>query len=261
MCTWKRARVAITSTRVSVRGVSGVAPPRPGRGPPQQVPHDRPEGVSARGCNWTGDVADAAMAHGRACSRPPSPFCSPSRAQGASTKVHVGRGGLRHVHARSTSSWLQFVGADLIRPDRQRFVELLDECGALGVRVPAEGGLEGRYTNWMRGRNFRLVNVNARGLGDVEAYLTQVHGVRMPHLGKQKIRRYYEEGILTRALNSLQDETRGVVIWIQDGKILSHAELRYLALLPTIETRCRVVVELGMGRNFEFMPLDEAISA
>lgn len=200
------------------------------------------------------------MAHGRACSRPPSPFCSSARAHGGSAKVRAGRGSFGAVRARSTSSsWLQYVGADLIRPDRQRFAELLDECGALGVRVPAEGGLEGRYVNWMRGRNFRVVNVNARGLGDLEAYLTQVHGVRMPHLGKQKIRRYYEEGILTRALDSLQDEARGVVIWIQDGKILSRAELRYLALLPTIETRCRVVVELGMGRNFEFMPLDEAM--
>lgn len=65
--------------------------------------------------------------------------------------------------------------------------------------------------------------------------------------------------MLTRALDSLQDENRGVVLWIQDGKILSQAELRYLALLPTLETRCRVVVELGMGRNFEFQPLDEAM--
>lgn len=153
------------------------------------------------------------------------------------------------------SSLLQFVGGDLIRPDRERFADALDACGALGVRVPAEGGLEGRYACWLRGRNFRLVNVNARGLGDVEAYLTQVHGIRMPHLGKQKIRRFYEEGLLTRALNSLQSDDRGVVIWIQDGRVLSQAELRYLALLPTLETRCRVVVELGVARNFEFQPL------
>lgn len=217
-----------------------------------------PLGGGVSGWGMGVDGRDFAMAHARTCARPATPLFFSSRDGKGRTRIASHRG-RNHVCAKATTSWLQFVGADLIRPDRQRFAELLDECGALGVRVPAEGGLEGRYANWLRGRNFRLVNVNARGLGDVEAYLTQVHGVRMAHLGKQKIRRYYEEGVLTRALDSLQDENRGVVLWIQDGKILSQAELRYLALLPTLETRCRVVVELGMGRNFEFQPLDEAM--
>lgn len=61
----------------------------------------------------------------------------------------------------------------------------LEKHGALGVYVPLEGGFEGRYLRRLRATGYIAHNMTARGLGDVAAYLTGVHGVRPPHLGKK----------------------------------------------------------------------------
>ena len=64
-----------------------------------------------------------------------------------------------------------------------RFVRDLESNGALAVRVPLEGGFEGRYQRRMRAAGYESLHMTARGLGDLSAYLGDVHGVRPPHLG------------------------------------------------------------------------------
>jgi len=65
------------------------------------------------------------------------------------------------------------------------FIRNLEKFGALGVYVPLEGGYEGRYLRRLRATGYVALHITARGLGDVAAYLMQVHGVRPPHLGKR----------------------------------------------------------------------------
>ena len=61
----------------------------------------------------------------------------------------------------------------------------LEKFGALGVYVPLEGGFEGRYRRRLRAAGYVTLLMTTKGLGDVAAYLTRVHGVRPPHLGKK----------------------------------------------------------------------------
>ncbi|MEM9093297.1 MAG: NAD(P)H-quinone oxidoreductase subunit N, partial [Cyanobacteria bacterium P01_F01_bin.53] len=68
-----------------------------------------------------------------------------------------------------------------------RFVRDLESNGALAVRVPLEGGFEGRYQRRMRAAGYESLHMTARGLGDLSAYLGDVHGVRPPHLGKKSM--------------------------------------------------------------------------
>ena len=65
------------------------------------------------------------------------------------------------------------------------FIRALEKAGALGLYMPLEGGAEGRYQRRLRAYGYHTINITARGLGDLAAYLTRVHGVRPPHLGKK----------------------------------------------------------------------------
>ena len=68
-----------------------------------------------------------------------------------------------------------------------QLIKDLEKAGALGIYVPPEGGYEGRYRRRIRAGGYITLQMSARGLGDVAAYLTKVHGVRPPHLGKKNI--------------------------------------------------------------------------
>ena len=109
--------------------------------------------------------------------------------------------------------------------------------------------------------------VTARGLGDPSAYLTDVHGVRPPHLGKKTVGqqaavgyRYFVAPRLTYRLQELSTNAKGIVLWIIEGKILSSQEIAYLVELPKIEPKVKVVVEVGGARVFEWQPLEEYLS-
>ena len=65
------------------------------------------------------------------------------------------------------------------------FIRDLEQYGALGVYAPLEGGYEGRYQRRLRATGYNVLHITARGLGDLSAYLTGIHGVRPPHLGKK----------------------------------------------------------------------------
>jgi NAD(P)H-quinone oxidoreductase subunit N len=142
------------------------------------------------------------------------------------------------------------------------FLRSLEKSGALGVYAPLEGGFEGRYQRRLRGAGYKSLSITARGLGDLSAYLTDVHGVRPPHLGKKNIGQEaavgpvnYVPGIASYQLASLPPKSKGLVLWIIEGFVLSRSEKQYLINLTKVEPRLKIVLELGGDRYFRFSPL------
>lgn len=149
------------------------------------------------------------------------------------------------------------------------FIRELEKSGALGAYAPLEGGFEGRYQRRLRSVGYVALHLNARGLGDLASYLMGVHGVRPPFIGKKDIGQtaavgdiYYLPPIVSTQLEALPQRSKGLVLWIMEGKVLSRQECEYLVSLPKIEPRVKVVVELGGDRAFRWMPLeDQLVSA
>ncbi len=148
-----------------------------------------------------------------------------------------------------------------------KLIRDLEKSGALGVYVPLEGGFEGRYRRRLRAAGYNTVNMSARGLGDLSAYLTGIHGVRPPHLGKKDVGQgaavgyvYYLPPIINSQLEHLPPKSKGLVLWIIDGHILSNQEVEFLANLPLSEPLVKVVVERGGERYFRYVPLKETLS-
>ncbi|AFZ59290.1 NAD(P)H-quinone oxidoreductase subunit N [Anabaena cylindrica FACHB-243] len=144
----------------------------------------------------------------------------------------------------------------------------LEKFGALGVYVPLEGGYEGRYRRRLRAAGYMNLHITARGLGDVAAYLTRVHGVRPPHLGKKSTGSgaavgevYYLPPIISYQLEQLPPKSKGLLLWIIEGHILSNQEVEYLANLPKLEPRVKVVIERGGDRYFRWTPLEKTLLA
>ncbi|MBF2005153.1 NAD(P)H-quinone oxidoreductase subunit N [Chlorogloeopsis fritschii PCC 9212] len=144
----------------------------------------------------------------------------------------------------------------------------LEKHGALGVYVPLEGGFEGRYRRRLRAAGYVTLHMTAKGLGDVSAYLTGVHGVRPPHLGKKSTANgaavgyvYYVPPIVNYQLQQLPPKSKGLLLWIIEGHILSDEEVEYLANLPKLEPRVKVVIERGGDRAFRWMPLEKTLLA
>ncbi|MEW5857134.1 MAG: NAD(P)H-quinone oxidoreductase subunit N [Cyanobacteriota bacterium] len=142
-----------------------------------------------------------------------------------------------------------------------QFVKDLEKSGALGMYVPLEGGFEGRYQRRLRAAGYTTLSLTARGLGDVATYLTGVHGVRPAHLGKKDIRVYYVPPIVTYQLEQLPPKSKGLVLWMIEGHVLSREEVEYLTTLPSIEPRLKIAVEMGGDRAFRWTPLRNAIAA
>jgi NAD(P)H-quinone oxidoreductase subunit N len=141
------------------------------------------------------------------------------------------------------------------------FIRDLEQAGALGVYVPLEGGHEGRYQRRLRATGYESMRLSARGLGDLSAYLTGVHGVRPPHLGKKDIRTYFIPPMMDTFLGNLRPTSKGLVLWMIDGQVLSMQELAYLVELPTLEPRVKVVIELGGDRQFSWVDLVDVVKA
>ncbi|MGF1513076.1 MAG: NAD(P)H-quinone oxidoreductase subunit N [Elainellaceae cyanobacterium] len=148
----------------------------------------------------------------------------------------------------------------------KKFVGDLLQAGALSVYVPLEGGHEGRYQRRIRGAGYDVEVMSARGLGDPAAYLLDVHGVRPPHLGKKDIGtdgavgyRYFIPPVAGYRLEQLPAKSKGLVLWLLEGMILSRQELEFLVQLPGSEPRIKVVVEMGGDREFSWKPLAKAL--
>ena len=148
-----------------------------------------------------------------------------------------------------------------------RFVRDLESNGALAVRVPLEGGFEGRYQRRMRAAGYESLHMTARGLGDLSAYLGDVHGVRPPHLDKKSMGqaavgdRYFLPPVLGYRLEQIAPGMKGILLWLIEGHILSSQELAFLTALCASDSRIKVVVELGGDRSFKWFPLKEAVKS
>lgn len=140
------------------------------------------------------------------------------------------------------------------------FIRDLEQSGALALYVPLEGGFEGRYRRRLRAAGYASLCLSARGLGDLAAYLTDIHGVRPPHLGKKDIRVYYLPPIVSYQLEHLPAKSKGLVLWLIDGSVLSRQEVEYLSLLVKQEPRVKVAVEMGGERYFRWQPLKDTLS-
>ncbi|MEL6554092.1 MAG: NAD(P)H-quinone oxidoreductase subunit N [Cyanobacteria bacterium J06621_11] len=148
-----------------------------------------------------------------------------------------------------------------------KFTRDLEQAGALGVRMPLEGGHEGRYRRRVRTAGYDCVNMSVRGLGDLSAYLLDVHGVRPPHLGKKNMDasavgdRYFVPPVISYRLQELGPKSKGLVLWLIEGHILSSQEIKFLISLPSIDPRIKVVVEIGGERKFTWFPLQDSVAA
>jgi len=148
------------------------------------------------------------------------------------------------------------------------FIRELEKVGSLGVYVPPEGGYEGRYRRRLRATGYVTLQITAKGLGDVAAYLTGVHGVRPPHLGKKSTGSgaavgavYYLPPIISSNLEQLPPKSKGLVLWIIEGQILSDQEIEFLTALPRLEPKVKVVIERGSDRAFRWTPLEKTLLA
>ena len=149
----------------------------------------------------------------------------------------------------------------------KKLIRDLETAGALAVYAPLEGGYEGRYLRRIRAAGYIGLSITARGLGDLSMYLTGVHGVRPAHLGKKTIGNnaavgdvHYIPPIITTQLDRLPPKSKGLVLWILEGQILSGQEISYLTALPTTDRRIKVVVEMGGDRYFRWQPLKDSLA-
>lgn len=148
------------------------------------------------------------------------------------------------------------------------FLQALESSGTLAVQAPLEGGFEGRYLRRLRANGYEAMSITARGLGDLSAYLTGIHGVRPPHLGKKTTGQqaavgytYFIPPLVTSRLEHVPAKAKGLVVWIIEGHILSNEELAYLVRLPQMEPRVKIVLELGGARSFQWQPLEQWMGA
>jgi NAD(P)H-quinone oxidoreductase subunit N len=148
------------------------------------------------------------------------------------------------------------------------FIRALEKSGAIAVYAPLEGGYEGRYQRRLRATGYISFSLSARGLGDLGAYLTQIHGVRPAHLGKKNIGQegavgptYFVPPIATYQVENLPPKSKGLVLWILEGFILSQTEIQYLITLTQQEPKIKVVLEMGGDRYFRWEALENSLKA
>ena len=144
------------------------------------------------------------------------------------------------------------------------FRQDLERAGALALFAPLEGGAETRLMRRMRAVGYRAHLTSARGLGDPEAFLLQLHGVRPPHLGHQSVGRGAAVGEVQRVmpqLGALLEGTQPILLWLLEGQVLSKAELGSLIALCQREPRLKLVVEMGGSRELRWQPLEQLLDA
>uniref|UniRef100_A0A7N0R962 NADH dehydrogenase-like complex N n=1 Tax=Kalanchoe fedtschenkoi TaxID=63787 RepID=A0A7N0R962_KALFE len=150
-----------------------------------------------------------------------------------------------------------FIGGDLLKFDLGQWLSDVEEHKSIAIYPPHEGGYEGRYLNRLRYQGYHFLDLSARGLGDPETTLTKIHPVCPAHVGKQPIARWYYPPEVDYRLSLLPPGSKGLVVWILEAKVLSKAELQFLALLPTLRPNVRVIAECGNWRKFVWKPLKE----
>ncbi|KAF3793871.1 NAD(P)H-quinone oxidoreductase subunit N [Nymphaea thermarum] len=161
------------------------------------------------------------------------------------------------------------IGGDLLKFDLGQWLDDVEKHKALAIYSPHEGGYEGRYLTRLRYQGYYFLDLSARGLGDPEATLTKIHPVcpstlltpysnlTQAHLGRQPIARWYYPPEIDYRLSLLPPDSKGLILWVIEAKVLSKAELQFLALLPSIRPKVKVIAECGNWRKFVWKPLKE----
>ena len=145
----------------------------------------------------------------------------------------------------------------------QKFLKELEDSGCLAINVPLEGGAETRLLRRARAVGYRTQILSARGLGDPESFLCQLHGVRPPHLGHQSVGRNAAIGEVQLVMPQIMEfisKDSSVLIWLIEGQVLSRTELLALCNLCTREPRLKVVVEMGGARSIRWKPMRTLLS-
>jgi NAD(P)H-quinone oxidoreductase subunit N len=62
-------------------------------------------------------------------------------------------------------------------------------------------------------------------------------------------------------LTNLSPKSKGLIVWIIDGHVLSNDELDYLVNLPKVNPKVKIVVEMGGDRVFRWQPLSQSLAA
>jgi NAD(P)H-quinone oxidoreductase subunit N len=147
------------------------------------------------------------------------------------------------------------------------FIRDLETHGALACFAPLEGGYEGRYIRRARARGYEALTYSARGLGDPTQYLTAIHGMRPPHLGKQNIgmegavgQTQFVQPILA-PFDHLPQGSKGGILWLLEGYVLTNQELAALVSLTRQRSNLKIVIEMGGARSFRWEPLSQLIQA
>jgi NAD(P)H-quinone oxidoreductase subunit N len=120
--------------------------------------------------------------------------------------------------------------------------------------------METRLLRRLRAAGYQAQLTSARGLGDPEAFLFELHGVRPPHLGHQCVGQQAAVGEIQRVmplLGPLLEGDRPILLWLLEGQVLSSAERRALCGLCEREPRLKIVVEMGGARSLRWHPLAE----
>ncbi|AFY71005.1 NAD(P)H-quinone oxidoreductase subunit N [Thalassoporum mexicanum PCC 7367] len=143
----------------------------------------------------------------------------------------------------------------------RKILKDLEKSSALAMSVPPEGGYEGRYRRLLEVSGYDILYISARGLGDISSFLTGVHGVRPAHLGKKDVRTYFIPPEISYRLQSLPKDSKGLVVWLIEGKYLDKQELRVLNQICQQDPRVKVVIEIASDRSVNWRPLSEAIAA
>ena len=142
------------------------------------------------------------------------------------------------------------------------FRRQLEASGCMAITVPLEGGAETRLLRRLRAAGYRTKIISARGLGDPEVFLMQLHGIRPPHLGHQNIGRNGALGEVQQVipqLNDLLTDKEPLVLWLIEGQVLSRSELLALSNLCSREPRLKIVIEMGGSRSLKWQPIQALI--
>jgi NAD(P)H-quinone oxidoreductase subunit N len=145
----------------------------------------------------------------------------------------------------------------------QKFRTDLESFGCLAILSPLEGGAETRLLRRLRAGGYQTQITSARGLGDPVVFLTQLHGIRPPHLGHQNVGRNGALGEVQQVipqLNELLVEDKSLVLWLLEGQVLSKSELLAINNLCQKEPRIKIVIEMGGARSLKWQPLNEFIN-
>ena len=140
----------------------------------------------------------------------------------------------------------------------KRFRQELEAAGCIAIHVPLEGGAETRLLRRLRAAGYRTQILSARGLGDPEVFLTQLHGIRPPHLGHQSIGRNGAVGEVQQVIPQLSElliGERPLALWLIEGQVLSRSELLAISDLCQKEPRLKVIVEMGGARSLTWQPM------